>query len=476
MRFGWLVTVILAAGLAGAEEATLEIRQIDADGFPTVKLFISIVDAQGNPLTDVAPGSFRVDEGGQDAASPDIPAGAESVICFLVIDRSGSMSEGEKMAQAKEAATSFIEMMRPGDRTGVIAFDSAVETLTDPIDSKDALKAYVRGIRAEGETACFSAVKMALAALSGQKGRRSVIVLTDGADNQSQPRGDTLGSVSDRAVELGVPVFAIGLGENALSDVLGRLAQRSHGKYAFAPSGQELVALFQRQAEQIQKEFVLTYASPNPVYDGKRREVRVRATWRGTEIEGTSRYAPSGIVPMAKTETEAGGGGKTWGVFITLAILIGFLGAAPMLLKRAQEKAKELPAAPPATVPIPSGAPVAADAPKGRVRVIAPTQAPPPPAPARVKILAGAEPPAPPPTPDAPAAAPPEAGAAAPAKPGLRVRILPSGLPPEAGAAAPAKGGEPPAPPPAVEPSPPPPASEPPPPEPPAVEAPPPAP
>lgn len=454
MRARLLIAAILASTLLRAEEAVLEIRQVDADGFPTVKLFISIADAQGNPLTDVSPGSFRVEEGGKDAASPDIPGGAEPVISFLVIDRSGSMSEGEKMSQAKEAATRFIDMMRTGDRTGIIAFDSRVETLTDPIDDKGALKMCVRGINAEGETACFSAVKEALTALSGQKGRRSVIVLTDGMDNQSQQRGDTLGGVCDRAVELGVPVFPIGLGENALSDVLGRLAQRSHGKYAFAPSGQELMALFQRQAEQIQKEFVLTYTSPDPARDGSHREVRVRASWRGTEIEGTNGYAAGGPLPQGAAETQ--GGGKAWGVFITLAILIGFLGAAPILLKRAQEKAAAAPAPagkPPADAP---AAPAPADAPKGRVRVIAPTQPPPPPpAPGRVKILSGGEPPPPPPpsadAPPAPAAPPSEAGAAAPAKGGPRIRILPSGEPP-----APPPGPEPPPPEPAAGEAPPP--------------------
>ena len=439
MKMRWLLAAILVsspfggwnAALVGAEEATLEIRQVDADGFPTVKLFISISDAQGNALTDVAPGSFRVDEGGKDAASPDIPAGNEPVISFLVIDRSGSMTEGEKMSQAKEAATRFIDMMRPGDRTGIIAFDSRVDTLTDPIEDKAALKMCVRGINAEGETAFLSGVKIALEALSGQKGRRSVIVLTDGMDNQSGQRGDTLEKVSYRAAELGVPVFAIGLGENALSDVLGRLAQRSHGKYAFAPSGQELMGLFQRQAEQIQKEFVLTYTSPNSARDGSHRDVRVRATWRGTEIEGTNGYAAGGPLPQGAAETQ--GGGKAWAVFLVLAIVIGFLGAAPVLLKRAQEKAAEAPAAAPAATS--SSAPAPADAPKGRVRVIAPTQPPPPPpAPGRVKILSAPEPPPAPPPPDAPPApAPPsEAAAGAPAKGGPRIRILPAGEPPAA--------------------------------------------
>lgn len=420
----WAIAAILTSGLVWAQEATLEIRQVDADAFPTIKLFVSVVDGQGHPLTDIESGSLRVDESGAEPTVLSVPEGSEPVISFLVIDRSGSMTEGAKMSQAKEAATRFIEMMRPGDKTGIIAFDSTVETLTDPIESKDALKAYVRGIRAEGETACFSAVKQALEALSGHKGRRSVIVLTDGMDNQSEARGDSLSRVSDRAVELGVPVFAIGLGENALSDVLGRLAQLSHGKYAFAPSAQELVGLFQRQAEQIQKEFVLTYSSPNPNPDGRRREVRVRAKWRGKQIEGRNAYAPSGIVPVTRRD-EGGRGWSPWGPFLTLAIVLGLLGVVPLLLKRARERSEQAPAA------------AGAEPSKGRVRVIAPTQAPPPPPPpGRVKILSGDRPAAP--APDAPPASDP------PGKPAARVRILPADESSQAPPPAPAEGEPPP--------------------------------
>ncbi len=414
-----LAALLTVAAIASAQEASLEVRQVDASGFPTVKLFVSITDANGNPLTDLSPADFKIDESGKEVASPQIPGGTEPVCAFLVIDRSLSMSEGDKMGQAKEAASRFVDMMRPGDKTGIIAFDSLVDVVSQPTDSRDALKAHIRDIRPNGETACYSAVKMALELLWALKGRRSVVVLTDGRDNQSDVRGDSTSSVSRRSEELGIPVFAIGLGEDVQADALRMLAG-GHGHYSYAPTEAELVGLFARQAEQIQKEFVLTYGSPNRNPDAKRRDITVTATWHGRKLSGTAAYAPSGAMPGQDPETRSPG--SVWGVFLMIAIILGFLGAAPILLKRAQDGAKEAgvpgkvaPAVLPIDRPIPA-TPVA-----GRVRVIAPTQAPPlPPGPARVKIIAGTEPPPPPLPTDAPAA-PPVAPPAAP-----RVRILPA--------------------------------------------------
>jgi hypothetical protein len=49
----------------------------------------------------------------------------------LVIDQSGSMT-GEKMEQTKEAAQTFVDMMRDGDRLAVVGFDSEAHQVFHP--------------------------------------------------------------------------------------------------------------------------------------------------------------------------------------------------------------------------------------------------------------------------------------------------------------------------------------------------------
>lgn len=53
---------------------------------------------------------------------------AANIDVALVIDRSGSMSDNNKMAAAKDAARQFIDLMATGDMVGVVSFDDFVET------------------------------------------------------------------------------------------------------------------------------------------------------------------------------------------------------------------------------------------------------------------------------------------------------------------------------------------------------------
>lgn len=55
----------------------------------------------------------------------------------LVLDRSGSMSEGKKMAHAREAAIHVVGQLLPTDRVSIVAFDNFVETIAPEMLATD---------------------------------------------------------------------------------------------------------------------------------------------------------------------------------------------------------------------------------------------------------------------------------------------------------------------------------------------------
>ena len=71
------------------------------------------------------PNSCEEDGGYEDGGySPRTNIDLTPLDVVLVIDKSGSMS-GEKMTQAKEAAKIFVDLMKPGDKIGIVAFSDA---------------------------------------------------------------------------------------------------------------------------------------------------------------------------------------------------------------------------------------------------------------------------------------------------------------------------------------------------------------
>ena len=112
----------------------------------------------------------------------------------FVIDRSGSMGGGPLQA-ATEAVADVLETLPKGDRSGVVLFDTSVETMLEAVDGGEALarKAsadLLRQVRTGGSTFLSGGWTAGanqlsqLAAANDAEGRaRQVILLTDGHGN-----------------------------------------------------------------------------------------------------------------------------------------------------------------------------------------------------------------------------------------------------------------------------------------------------
>ncbi len=114
----------------------------------------------------------------------------------LVLDTSGSM-RGEPLKAAKAAALQFLGALPPDAQVSVSSFGATVRRGT--AFSTDRLVAVQRieSLSARGETALRDAVLAAVASLEPFEGRRSIVVLSDGADTVSRlDRASALADVS----------------------------------------------------------------------------------------------------------------------------------------------------------------------------------------------------------------------------------------------------------------------------------------
>jgi Ca-activated chloride channel homolog len=142
---------------------------------------------------------------------------------YLVADVSGSM-EGEKLANARAALLAFVQQIPNNtERVGLIAFSSAareVVPLAALADNRDRLDQTINGLTANGNTALYDSVAMALRklrALNDSERINAVVVMTDGKENNSSTRLDALVRDLQTATGSSVPVlvFCIAYGGDA---------------------------------------------------------------------------------------------------------------------------------------------------------------------------------------------------------------------------------------------------------------------
>ncbi len=157
-----------------------------------------VTDSSGRPLSGLRPENFRIIEDGQVQTIANFGTAETPFEIALLLDTSGSTRED--VALIRSAANSFIEALRPGDRVGVIAFNTAqtvaepvatVEVLTPLTSDRGALRAAIGSLGASNGTPYYDALERVADSIfrdppkDDVRGRRAIVALTDGVDSAS---------------------------------------------------------------------------------------------------------------------------------------------------------------------------------------------------------------------------------------------------------------------------------------------------
>jgi Ca-activated chloride channel family protein len=111
----------------------------------------------------------------------------------LGVDRSFSMA-GDRLAAAKSAARVFLGELRPKDEAMIVAIGSTVDTVAPLSTDRNAQFAALSRLDAFGTTGLHDAIIRAIEAVQPARGRRALILLSDGNDrykHSSAPAGLT---------------------------------------------------------------------------------------------------------------------------------------------------------------------------------------------------------------------------------------------------------------------------------------------
>ncbi len=263
-------------GAAAAQtEVTVVINEVQAvpiasEAAYDITAYVTIVDGNEQPITTLSPADFTVSHDGTPVELKSAALSERPASIMLAVDNSLSM-QGGKMESAKDAATRFIDKLSDQDRVGIIYFSNEVETPQPLSDDLAAAKSIVGFIEADANgtgTCLYDAVYKAVSIATGApSGQRAVVLLTDGFDEMLNQAGPCSEQSIDDVIALAtsettqVPVYAIGIEPRVNNADLERIASETGGVSLFAPSADDIAALFETVALQLKSQYALTYRS-----------------------------------------------------------------------------------------------------------------------------------------------------------------------------------------------------------------------
>ncbi|MCB2205915.1 VWA domain-containing protein [bacterium] len=223
--------------------------------------------------------------------------GAQKVNFFFLMDVSYSMAFKEgtyekdpdsvKWRTAKNVFSEGFKKLRAVDVGALASFAGDFWMEQSFTTDKTSLADAAAGMYLRAGTAIYDAIVTASGYLEDQEGKRVIVILTDGVDNRSRHTREQAINIS---WSRGVPVYPIGLGFyrdptdpfRQDVDTLTRIAEGTGGKAFFAPTSEELEAIFSTIIESIYTiGCVVRYTSPDTCRNGSERKVELQAEVKG---------------------------------------------------------------------------------------------------------------------------------------------------------------------------------------------------
>ena len=266
------------------------------------------VDGKGRPVTDLRREEFRILEEGRVQPIAHFHGGRGlPARILLLVDASGSMGEAQKVANARWAASRFLDALSPEDQVALAGFDSRYWGVVAFTPDREAVRKGMETITPFGSTALNDALdKAARDIASHGEGRRAIVVLTDGVDTSSQKTAD---EVIARSRALDVPIYSVSvvspvddpgspsfLGKKeaaeaaAASETLARYAALSGGIAFRVSNPAALRVAADRIAGELKHQYRLGWDAPNG--PARFRRVEVQSTRKGVTVRTRSGYLP----------------------------------------------------------------------------------------------------------------------------------------------------------------------------------------
>ena len=163
-----------------------EVFKIDTS---LVTVPVRVIDRKGRFVGGLAKDNFKVFEDGAERDIAYFSSEQEPFTVALVLDM--SYSTKFQIADIQSAAVSFIDQLGPRDKVMVVSFDEDVHMLCEPTNDRAQIYRAIRSTKIATGTSLYEAIDLVMnERLKRIKGRKAIILFTDGVDTTSTKSND----------------------------------------------------------------------------------------------------------------------------------------------------------------------------------------------------------------------------------------------------------------------------------------------
>ena len=248
-----------------------------------VSVLATVTTPEGAWVPDLKPADFQIYENSklQQIALFGKEADQPLQLCLL-FDSSASIATELKTQQ--EAAIEFLgQILRPVDRVSILQVSGEVNELVRASHHLEKLSNSIRSIKPGGGTSLYDAIYLASEILAQSRGRKVVVVISDGTDTTShvQLKDCLRKTQNSEAVVYALVVQPIKSepgrnlgGEHAMN----YLAEKTGGRFFKVDSAESVRSSFAKISDELRTQYSLGYYPQTRGVDEEFRRIEIRVT------------------------------------------------------------------------------------------------------------------------------------------------------------------------------------------------------
>lgn len=245
-----------------------------------VNVFVTVTDQAGAPVGTLKKEDFSLLEDEHPEKIAVFSRESELPLSIvLAIDT--SLSTKNNLRLELDSARQFVHsIVRPVDAVTLFTFSELVEQRVAFTNDVQRIDRAVERIRPGSATAVYDAVYLGSESLEERKGRKVMVIITDGGDTISKIDFHEAVREAQQSEAIIYPIIIVPIESSAGRDIGGEhalidIARETGGKYYYATDLPTLEKAFRQISDELRTQYLLAYYPSRQLTDSSFRRLRV---------------------------------------------------------------------------------------------------------------------------------------------------------------------------------------------------------
>ena len=266
-----------------------------------VNVFTTVTDQSGAPISTLKEEDFQVFEDGKPQQIAVFHRESELPLSIVVAIDTSLSTRGDQKLELESARRFAHAILRPIDGLALFQFSEIVDQLTPFTSDVHVIDKAISRVHSGAATALYDTLYLGSDALQARRGRKVMVVITDGGDTVSKSSYQDAVRAAQEAEVILYSIIVVPIENSAGRDTGGehaliQLSRDTGGKHYYASGISGLDAAFRQISDELRTQYLIAYYPNQRLADSDYRRIEIKVD------PATKDYPnPSGLIVRHRT-------------------------------------------------------------------------------------------------------------------------------------------------------------------------------